>query len=316
MPSPINVAVIVGSLRKGSYTRKIARALIQLAPKGLTCREVDIGELAMYDEDLDRRPPASWARFRKQIAAVRAVLIVTPEYNRSIPACLKNALDVGSRPGGKNLWNDKPAAIVSVTPFQMGAMAANHAVRQALVFLNMPAMQRPEAYVANVRDLLDARGAIKNLKTRRFLSDFMAAFERWAARLAGDDSGMHFDAFLKERERIAAAYSSGNPKPLDAIVAVEGTATFFPPGGAAVKGSAAVAKSYHQGAKMFSPGSKSKLEVLDAGASGEIGFWVGLQRFEGRIAGRNRKMTLHITEVFRRVHGDWKLVHRHAGEEQ
>jgi NAD(P)H-dependent FMN reductase/ketosteroid isomerase-like protein len=316
MPSAMNVAVIVGSLRKESYTRKIARALIQLAPKGLACREVDIRELAMYDEDFDRAPPASWKRFREQIAGAHAVLIVTPEYNRSIPACLKNALDVGSRPVGKNLWDGKPAGIVGVTPYQMGAMAANHAVRQALIFLNMPAMQQPEAYIGNVKDLLDSRGALKNLKTRRFLSAFMAAFERWAVRVAGVDSGADFGAFLKERERIAAAYSSGNPKPLDAIVVREGTASFFPPGGPAVKGSAAVAKSYYRGAKMFSPGSKNKLDILDAGASGEIGFWVGLQHFEGKIAGKNQKMTLRITEIFRRVHGAWRLVHRHADEAQ
>jgi NAD(P)H-dependent FMN reductase/ketosteroid isomerase-like protein len=315
MPSSMNVAVIVGSLRKGSYTRKIARALIQLAPKSLACHEIDIGELAMYDEDFDRAPPASWKRFREQIAEARAVLLVTPEYNRSIPACLKNALDVGSRPEGKNLWDGKPAGIVSVTPYQMGAMAANHAVRQALVFLNMPAMQQPEAYIGNVKDLLDSRGALKNLKTRKFLSDFLAAFERWAVRVAGDDAGTHFDAFLKERERIATAYSSGNPKPLDAIAVREGNATFFPPRGPIVQGNAAVAKTYYRGAKMFSPGSKNKWEVLDAGASGEMGFLVGLQRFEGKIAGKNQKMTLRTTEIFKRVHGAWKLVHRHADEE-
>jgi NAD(P)H-dependent FMN reductase len=110
MPSPVDVAVIVGSFRKGSYSRKIARAIIQLAPQSLRCREVEIRQLEMYNEDLDRTPPASWKRF--------------------IPACLKNALDVRSRP---------QAGIVSVTPYQMGAMAANHAVRQVLVFLNMPA---------------------------------------------------------------------------------------------------------------------------------------------------------------------------------
>jgi len=315
MPSPVDVAVIVGSLRKGSYTRKIARALIKLSPRGLRCREVDIGRLEMYNEDLDRTPPASWKRFREQIAAARAVLILTPEYNRSIPACLKNALDVGSRPQGRNLWDGKPAGIVSVTPYQMGAMAANHAVRQALVFLNMPAMQQPEAYVGNVRDLLDSRGALKNGKTRKFLAAFLAAFERWIASVAGDDSVAEFDAIMKGRERIASAYSSGNPKPLDAVVAREGTATFFPPRGPIITGSAAVAKEYHQGAKMFSPGSKTKLDILDAGASGEIGFWVGRQRFEGAIGGKVQKMTLRITEIFRRVDGKWNLVHRHADQE-
>jgi NAD(P)H-dependent FMN reductase len=181
----LDVAVIIGSLRKGSYTRKIARALIQLAPSGLRCREVDIGKLEMYNEDFDRRPPPSWKRFREQISAARAVLIVTPEYNRSMPACVKNALDVGSRPQGQNRWDGKPAGVVSVTPYQSGGMAANHAVRQALVYINMPAMQQPEAYISKVADLLDARGALKNPKTRQFLTQFMGAFERWIVRVAG-----------------------------------------------------------------------------------------------------------------------------------
>lgn len=312
MPLPVDVAVIVGSLRKGSYTRKVARALIQLAPPGLRCREVDISKLEMYDEDLDRRPPASWQRFREQISGVRAVLILTPEYNRSMPACIKNALDVGSRPQGRNLWDGKPAAVVSVTPYQLGGIAANHAVRQALVYINMPAMQQPEAYIANVGDLLDARGELKNMKTRRFLGDFMAAFERWIARVAGEASAADFAAFIEKRPRIAAAYSSGNPKPLDAIVARKGAASFFGPGGRIAQGSAAVAKQYHQGAKLFSPGSKTKLDILDAQSSGEIGYWVGLQQFEGMMAGKRQALTLRVTEIFRRVEGEWKLVHRHA----
>jgi NAD(P)H-dependent FMN reductase/ketosteroid isomerase-like protein len=255
---------------------------------------------------------SSWQRFREQIAAARAILILTPEYNRSIPACLKNALDVGSRPDGRNLWDGKPAGVVSVTPYQMGAMAANHAVRQALVYLNMPAMQQPEAYIAKVRDLLDSRGALKNRKTRKFVAEFMAAFERWITRVGGDAAAADFDVFMKERERIASAYSSGNPEPLDAIVVREGTATFFPPRGGIVKGSAAVAKRYHQDAKMFSRRSKNELEIIDARASGEVGFWIGLQRFEGAIGGKNANLTLRITEIFRRVDGEWKLVHRHA----
>lgn len=312
MPQSIDVVVIVGSLRKASYTRKIARALLQLAPQGLRCREIDIGKLEMYNEDLDRRPPASWTRFREQIAKAGAVLLLTPEYNRSIPACLKNALDVGSRPQGKNLWDGKPAAVVSVTPYQMGAMAANHAVRQALVYLNMPVMQQPEAYIAKAGELLDSRGALKNRGTRKFLSDFMAAFERFSARFDDNGSSADFDAFVKERERSSAAFSNGNSGPLDAIVAHQGTATFFPPRGPIVTGSAAVAKRYHHDAKLFAPGSKNKLTILDAGTSGEIGFLVGLQHFEGKIAGKNANTTLRFTEIFRRLHGEWKLIHRHA----
>jgi NAD(P)H-dependent FMN reductase/ketosteroid isomerase-like protein len=311
MPQSMDVAVIVGSLRKGSYTRKISRALIELAPKELRCREIDIGKLELYNEDLDRKPPPSWTRFREQIADVDAVLLLTPEYNRSVPGCLKNALDIGSRPEGKNLWDGKPAGVVSVTPYQSGAMAANHAIRQALVYLNMPAMQQPEAYIAKVSELLDSRGALKNPKTRKFLSDFMAAFERFIGRFEANTAA-DFAAFVKERERSSAAFSSGNPRPLDAIVAREGAASFFPPRGPIVQGSAAVAKRYHHDAKLFSPGSKDEFTILDSGASGEIGFLVGLQHFEGKIAGKNANMTLRITEIFRRRRGEWKMVHRHA----
>lgn len=275
MLSPMNVAVVVGSLRKGSYSRKIARALIELAPPGLLCREIDISKLEMYNEDFDHAPPTSWKRFREQIADVHAVLILTPEYNRSIPACLKNALDIGSRPQGQNLWDGKPTGVVGVTPYSSGAMAANHAVRQALLYLNMPTMQQPEAYIARVRDVLDARGGVKNRKMRNFLSEFMAAFERWIVRVRGDHSAAEFDAFLKDRRRIAAAYSSGNPKPLDAIVVREGIATFFPPRGRIVEGSGAVAKRYRQDAKIFAPNSKTELVILDAGAGGRLAFGWG-----------------------------------------
>jgi chromate reductase len=101
-------------------------------------------------------------------------------------------------PQGQNLWDGKPAGVVSVTPYQMGAMAASHAVRQALVYLNMPAMQQPEAYIAKVRDLLDSRGALKNRNTRKILAEFMVAFERWITRVGGDTAA-DFDAFMKER---------------------------------------------------------------------------------------------------------------------
>jgi len=131
-------------------------------------------------------------------------------------------------------------------------------------------------------------------------------------RVTGAASATDFDAMMQERERIAAAYSNGNPKPLDAVVAREGPATFFAPHGRIVQGNAAVAKQYHRDAKMFSSGSKSKLDILDAGASGEIGYWVGLQHFQGTTGGKTQSLTLRITEIFRRVRAEWKLVHRHA----
>jgi chromate reductase len=133
-----------------------------MAPPSLRCRLVEIGGLPLYNQDLDITPPNEWVDFRREVAKAHAVLILTPEYNRSVPGCLKNALDVGSRPPQKNAWNGKPAAIVSVTPGKLGAFGANHAVRQSLVFLNMPAMQQPEAYISGAGDLFDETGKLKS----------------------------------------------------------------------------------------------------------------------------------------------------------
>lgn len=184
MTEPFDVAVIVGSLRKASFTRKVAHAMVEAAPAGLACRFVEIGELAMYNQDLDGTPPAPWTRFRAEIARAGAVLFLTPEYNRSIPGCLKNAVDVGSRPQGKSVWSGKPAGIVSVTPYKLGAFGANHALRQALVFINVPAMQQPEAYIGGAADLFDDQGKLKDDGTRTFLAQYMEAFAKWARTLA------------------------------------------------------------------------------------------------------------------------------------
>jgi NAD(P)H-dependent FMN reductase len=174
-----NIAVLVGSLRKASITRKAAKALIAAAPQELRCTIVEIGDLALYNEDLDENAPPSWTRFRSEIANADAVLFVTPEYNRSIPGCLKNAIDVGSRPPNKSVWNGKPAGVVSVTPYKLGAFGANHAIRQTFVFLNMPAMQQPEAYIGGAADLFGDDGAVNNDDTKKFLSKFMTAFTAW-----------------------------------------------------------------------------------------------------------------------------------------
>src|SRR5262249_33856676 len=147
MPNCFDVAVVVGSLRKDSLTRKMARALMDNAPASLHCRFVEIGDLPVYNVDMEKQV-ASWDRFRKEIAACDAILFVTPEYNRSIPGGLKNAIDVGSRPSGSSVWNGKPASVVSVTPSKLGGFGANQALRQAMVFLDVPVMQQPEAYVS------------------------------------------------------------------------------------------------------------------------------------------------------------------------
>ena len=174
-----NVAVVVGSLRKGSFSRLTALALAKLAPETLKLQIVEIGQLSLYNQDEDAAPPAEWIAFRERIKAADAVLFVTPEYNRSVPGVLKNAIDVGSRPYGHSAWNAKPTAVVSVSPGAMGAFGANHHLRQSLVFLNMPTLQQPEAYVGNAATLFDETGAVTNEGTAKLLASVMQAFAAW-----------------------------------------------------------------------------------------------------------------------------------------
>jgi len=180
-----NVALIVGSLRKGSYTRDIANTIVELAPASLRFEHIEIGDLPLYNQDLDPdNAPQPWVHFRDRVRGLDAVLFATPEYNRSIPGGLKNAIDVGSRPYGKSVWSGKPCAIVSASPGSIGAFGANHHLRQCLVFLDMPCMQQPEAYISNVTELLDDQGKVKASGTRDFLQQFASAFGDWIERLA------------------------------------------------------------------------------------------------------------------------------------
>jgi chromate reductase len=177
-----DVAVLVGSLRKGSYSRAMANAVIGVAPERLRLEIVEIRDLALYDQDLEENVPAPWGAFRDRVRRADAVLFVTPEYNRSIPGALKNALDVGSRPYGKSVFKTKPAGIISNSPGAIGAFGANHHLRQCLVFLDMPAMTQPEAYLGGVNKLFDAEGKLTNDGTRDFLKTFMESFARWIDR--------------------------------------------------------------------------------------------------------------------------------------
>jgi chromate reductase len=175
----IKVAVIVGSLRRASFSRMVANALCAM-PSNLECSIVEIGGLPHYNQDREEEsPPRDWLDFRERIRSKDAVLFVTPEYNRSVPGVLKNAIDVGSRPFGQSVWSKKPAAIVSVSPGAIGAFGANHHLRQSLVFLDMPTLQQPEAYLGGIANKLDSDGAIVNQDTREFLRKFMDAFARW-----------------------------------------------------------------------------------------------------------------------------------------
>ncbi len=182
MPTSHTVAVLVGSLRKASITRRMARALEAVAPAGLAFDDVDISALPLYNQDREDAVPEAWAAFRARLADADAVLFVTPEYNRSVPGLLKNALDVGSRPREKSVWSGKPAAVVSVSPGAMGAFGANHHLRQSLVFLDMPVMQQPEAYIGQAAAMFDDAGTLTNDATRQFLARFMAAFAAWIER--------------------------------------------------------------------------------------------------------------------------------------
>lgn len=179
------VAVLVGSLRAASWSRKTAEALATLA-QDLRFVFVEIGDLAFYDEDLEKDDvPEPWSRFRNQIRSADAVLLVTPEYNRSVPSVLKNAIDVGSRPYGKSVFAGKPAAIMSVSPGAIGGFGANHHLRQMATFLDMPMLQQPEVYIGGAAKLLNGEGDFADVKTRALFQRFADAFAAWIERHQG-----------------------------------------------------------------------------------------------------------------------------------
>ena len=183
MDSAYKVAVLIGSLRKASLNRKLAHALSNLAPDRMKLEIVEIGDLALYNPDLEEASPPAWTAFRHKIAESDAVLFLTPEYNRSVPGALKNAIDVGSRPYGKNAFAGKPAAIISLSPGALSAFGANHHLRQSLVFLDMPTMQQPEAYIGNAGALFDESGRLTNESTSAFLRNVMKNFASWIDRV-------------------------------------------------------------------------------------------------------------------------------------
>jgi chromate reductase len=183
-----NVAVLVGSLRKDSLNRKAALSLAEQAPDGVELSIVEIGDLPHYDEDVEAAgAPEAWTRFREQVKASDAVLFVTPEYNRSVPGVLKNAIDVGSRPYGASVFGGKPAAVVSLSQGAIGGFGANHHLRQSLVFLDMPVLQQPEAYIGDAGSLFDENGALASDETRGFFRSIMTAFAGLIERHSNSD---------------------------------------------------------------------------------------------------------------------------------
>ncbi|MCP1456462.1 MULTISPECIES: NADPH-dependent FMN reductase [Pseudomonas] len=178
MSNVYTVAVLVGSLRKASINRKVALALADLAPANLQLNIVEIGELPLYNEDIDVSPPPAYSTFRQQVGAADALLFVTPEYNRSVPAPLKNAIDVGSRPYGQSCLSGKPGAVISASPGAIGGFGANHHLRQSLVFLDVPCMQQPEAYLSGAGTAFDEAGNLSD-SVRPFLQTFINAYGKW-----------------------------------------------------------------------------------------------------------------------------------------
>lgn len=172
----LKLGIIVGSLRRESFSRKIANNVANLLPGSMTVEWVSI-ELPMYNQDLDDdgMPPQAWTEFRKNVKGCDAYLFITPEYNRTIPPVLKNALDIGSRPYGQNVWGGKKGAVISVSPGAIGGFGANHALRQAVVVLDITMLQQPEMYIGGVAKLLDKDGCV-NAETTAFLQNFVAQF--------------------------------------------------------------------------------------------------------------------------------------------
>lgn len=174
------IGIVVGSLRKGSFSKKIANFLIENAPEGYTLERIEIGDLALYNQDYDEgESPASYAPFRNKIKSLDGVIFITPEYNRSVPGVLKNAIDVGSRPYGQNAWEGKPTLIISSSISNLSGFGANHHLRQSLVFLDMPTLQQPEVYLANVQKLFDDNGRLTNEDTANFLRQVLDSYTKF-----------------------------------------------------------------------------------------------------------------------------------------
>ena len=194
------IAILVGSLRRDSLNRKVARSICAFASDKLDCEIVEIGDLPLYSQDHDAASPPEYVAFRERIAAADGILFCTPEYNRGVPGVLKNAIDVGSRPYGRSVWDRKPAAIISASPGAIGGFGANHQLRQACVFLNMPVMQQPEAYLGNVSDdSFDADGCLKEGPLKEIVTKLAHAFHDWVEMILRARELLEHDPARTER---------------------------------------------------------------------------------------------------------------------
>src|SRR5438309_11948971 len=176
MASPYNIPVIVGSLRKESFTLKVANALTKLAPDTLKLNVVTLHDISFFNQDLEANPPADWLVFREKLQKSNGVLFVTPEYNRSISAVLKNAIDVGSRPYGKSSFLGKPIGIVSNSPGPLGGVSAAKHLQNIMPGISGPILGQPEVYLNNVGDAFDDKGQLVKESLQKVLQQYMSAF--------------------------------------------------------------------------------------------------------------------------------------------
>ena len=191
------IGIIVGSLRDGSINRKVARSMCAIRDDDLECSMIEIGDLPLFNQDIEMRPPEQWTRFKEQVAAADGILFCSPEYNRGMPGVLKNAIDVGSRPYGRSVWDRKPAAIITVSPGAIGGALANHQIRQSCVFLNMPVMQQPEAYLGHVGDdAFGEDGLLVDGPVKKIVEKLAHAFAEWVTMI------MEARAHLERTSRV------------------------------------------------------------------------------------------------------------------
>ena len=177
--SQFKIAVIIGSLRKDSFNRKLGLALAHLAPQDFTFEHVEIGDLPLYNQDHDGQPPESVKRLKTDISSAQGLLFITPEYNRSIPGVLKNAIDHASRPYGQSAWSGKPAAVLGVSVGAIGTALAQQHLRNVLAYLDVPTLGQPEAFIQNKDDLFDDKGHIGNEGTQKFLQAWLDKYVAW-----------------------------------------------------------------------------------------------------------------------------------------
>lgn len=176
------IEVVVGSLRRDSFNKQLAQALARLAGSEMTFSYLDLGVLPLYSQDYDADFPPVAREFKQRIEAADGLLFVTPEYNRSMPGVLKNAIDWGSRPWGHNSWKDKPAAVCGISVGATGTALAQQHLRNVLAYLDVPTMGQPEIFLKHTEDFFDASGNIANEGTRKFLQGFVDRFAAWVQR--------------------------------------------------------------------------------------------------------------------------------------